>query len=630
MSGKIIDMSTRRNGTDNADAENREKVHAKRLSEAPAIADLLRNTPRLEPSTRAIFARNLHRMIEEMSPRASSSSLRRVFEIAFGRDFDSKYKKRKRFVCAIEEEAPVEGFAAHGADYVSLAEAVADFAHDGQPANAIDQARKRAILQLIIGSEYEEQRAPEARLKDEAVASLLGCFDWMVRKVEAEVDLDAMRSVVEHEAVSAVIGSNGEVESLRGARTWDDLFPQRLPFEGDEVYEAREREWFRANWHPAKRALFDTFPGYGNPRTKAEWQTFNAALHLGLSGGPNEEPVRIFDSELFDWGSGADERSSPFAPRVVLGEVYSPEEVAGFVMVEIDEDEIERELQQNAQDYDEAINRHALSEIAPEFDRDREYRTILEKAAAKALAAQFGYPDAWISKECGALSDLEDKIQEDQYQPPNDPWNKEVDTNIVARRQIELKLLCDYTTRRWRLCLALSQGIRVEHYMDREGVFGEKHYNQPFEHSINLGVPDVAPSLSIAANVFLHRSAPNRFMIYAVENYDLPRGYVFGIGIGWESIPSQPALDAMFTPIEDNKIEAHDIVAPLDRYWNKPAPAKIGTLAGMILRNLAYAPDEERYDRLLLQDAKRKAEMVRDFAAERRKEFDAAIKRVRE
>jgi hypothetical protein len=51
-------------------------------------------------------------------------------------------------------------------------------------------------------------------------------------------------------------------------------------------------------------------------------------------------------------------------------------------------------------------------------------------------------------------------------------------------------------------------------------------------------------------------------------------------------------------------------------------------LAGVILRNLGYAPDEERYDLILLKDAKKKAAMVAEFQNRRRGEFETAIKRL--
>lgn len=235
MSDNVIDMKSRRRATDHDDnAAQKKDAKQKRLGEARDIAARLRRTHRTDPSDRAIFAANLARMCDEVDPNGKTPLLA-IFETAFGKDFDAKYKKRKRFVCAAAEETPSEGFAAHGADYVDLAEATAKIVLQGQPTHAITQAKHRAILQLIEGSSLDDLRPPEARLKDEAVASLLECFDQMVRNVETEVDLNAMRAVVEYNAVSAVIDSDGNVQRLVPIETHEDRWPARQVDESEEA-----------------------------------------------------------------------------------------------------------------------------------------------------------------------------------------------------------------------------------------------------------------------------------------------------------------------------------------------------------------------------------------------------------
>lgn len=588
MSGNVIDIKTRRE-RDIGDREERlQKIHSQRLSGAPDIASRLRATSKIELKDRAIFARNLHRMCEEAAPRGGASTLRGIFEIAFGDDFDAKYKKRKRFVCSDDEDEPSEGFAAHGADFTRLAEAVVKVARKGSPADAITQAMNRATLQLVAGSSFDDQRPPEARLKDEAVATLLDCFDRMVRKVEAEVDLETMRAIIGHEAVSAVIGMDGTVERLETPKGDDDWGIEDI-------------------------------------------QTLSAARHIG-SCRKNEKQVRIWESDLNDPDNpelSASEAYAPFAPRVVLREIFTPEELSAVAVLEIDEVNIERDVEKSAQDYYSAIERHALSDVTPPFNRDRARRDLLATAAAKAFAARCGYLGSWISEECNSFDDVEARIEEDDYECPEDPWTDQTRYSVVYRRQIELKLLRDYTTGRWRLCLALARGV-PNFYHDSEGVYGIKKYTQPFEPSISLGITNLLADAGGMQIFFLHRKEKNCFILYGIKDEDYPREEVFGIGVGWLPIPSEPALDALLTHIEGSRIADHWIDPPIDIYWNKPAPAKSGTLAGMILRNLAYAPDEERYDLLLLEDAKAKAKMAQEFAKDRRNEFDVAIQRMKE
>ena len=128
-------------------------------------------------------------------------------------------------------------------------------------------------------------------------------------------------------------------------------------------------------------------------------------------------------------------------------------------------------------------------------------------------------------------------------------------------------------------------------------------------------------------SLFLLKVGDDRFMVFAVENEGGPEEFELGIRSGCLASPSEPCLAALFTAIKDGAIGDHRIEATLDAYWNRPAPAPGGTLAGMILRNLAYAPNDERYDLRLLADAKAKATLVADFARARREVFRAAIRR---
>ena len=61
-----------------------------------------------------------------------------------------------------------------------------------------------------------------------------------------------------------------------------------------------------------------------------------------------------------------------------------------------------------------------------------------------------------------------------------------------------------------------------------------------------------------------------------------------------------------------------------DEYRHVPAPS--GSFAELILRNLAYAPSEERIDNLMLSDAKKKYAAFQKLSIEREEEYRGAIK----
>lgn len=634
MSDNVYDLTTGQPlETHSQEQAQRKRDDAlrQRFEDAPDIAARLRGTHRVEPEDREVFAANLALMCQEAA-KEDSTSLRRIFEAAFGENFEAKYKKRKRFVCATDEDPPDE-FTAHGSDFVNLAEATAIIAHAGKPKATLDEAARRAILQLIAGSSHDDRRPLEARKADEAKAALGEAFEQIVHNAKSLVDLNAMRAVFEDDAVSAIIDGDGNVERLVVCETYvDERGPERDEGESDESYELRCGEHERSRMLPAQRALSDAAHSQHDDDELSE--TLSAVRHMGLLG-PNDRPVLYLPGSLDDPdvpAFSANLAASPFAPRVVVGAIYSPTDVAGAVLIEIDETEIERAVAKDALAYERAITRSKLAESAPEFDRAKAFRERLSSAALKVLAERVGYSDARTSDWCQSLDDLELKIEADARDTSEVLWTDGPEISVVARRQIELKLMRDSTTRWWRVCLGLSQGLPLCDFggSGREGVYGATDGDGCFVPSVFLGLSTVLWQSDEFAHCLLHKVSDNRFLVYLVEDAEFPKQRIFGIGMGWLSIPSELALDALLTPIEGGQYGEHEIDAPFHRHWNKPAPAKWNTLAGMILRNLAYAPDEERLDLLLLQDAKKKADMTRHFAEERRKEFETAIQRLKE
>ena len=472
---EVIDFGSRRERQGGERAKATAAETSRRLESAGEIAAELRRTHRIALGDRSVLAANLGRMWRGAFPKEAAPPLSKLFETAFGRQGPVQYKKRARFV-RFDGEDPDDTLNAHGANYVELAEAIAALAHDGQPADAVKQAKQRAILQLVEGSSFDRRRPPAARLRDEAVATLIDCCDRMVRRVEEAVDLAEMRATLQNDAVMAVIDDDGTVESLHGA-AWGrergqlrESDPHRRLEEALDACSESERmtETFRDDLE-ALRHLKLQFPNY--------------PLRLGPG-----------DLDLSDPDIDVSERWSRMAPRVVLGEVMTPvEQEAGVVLIDIDEGEIEQVVQDRKVSYGRAIARHGLTD-APAFDHVLARRDLLLwREAPRALARRYGYPDEEIDDKLHTLGALDERIEEDGFAPPRDPWEDKAPLTIWARRRIELQLAFDATTERWRLCLALVPGVGGGTFGPNGGfgsgwddVYG-LYDDESFEPSLNFG-----------------------------------------------------------------------------------------------------------------------------------------------
>jgi hypothetical protein len=568
-----------------------------RRAAAQEIAEALKKTHRTELSDRQIFASNLGRMWREAFPKDSAPPLAKLFEKVFGDEGPTQYKKRARFV-RFEDEDTDGTLNAHGRHFVELAAAIAAMAHEGQPADVVRLSEQRAILQLVEGSSFDRRRPPAARLRQEAVQALIDCFDRILKRVESEVDLSEMRATIQQDLLAAVIDEDGEIV--------------RLCEEADH-------------------------------RRKEDSERSSALRQLALPPLPNEIPITIWDSDLDLGPSDSDAlwRVSNLAPRVVLGDVFSPATLEGTLNLEIDEDAFERQLREAMTGYGDALARHGLSANVPDVDGQRIYRIQIERAVVKALARRFGYPDDWVEEACNSIHDLTARLREDDRQPPDDLWMDAPSLPIYARRRMALQLAFDAASDRWRLTLALVHGVG-DPFTPREGVYGIRRpytlfefepgrnvSSHVFEPCLNLGPrTSLLPSSMDKGSLFVDRVKPGRLMLYVVSEEVYPEEAVLGIRNGCLVFPSEPCLEALLKDTEYNRIDGHKVDVPFEQFMGWPAPAGWCTLAGLILRNLAYAPDAERYDLRLVADAKEKARLVAELAKARTETFQAAIRRI--
>jgi hypothetical protein len=588
------DPEHRRVRTDRARRDEIESQTRQRLNAAQDIAEALKKTHRTELSDRQVFASNLGRMWREAFPKDAAPRLASLFKEVFGDQGPTQYKKRARFV-RFDGEDPDGTLIAHRRHFVELAEKIAAMAHEGQPADAVRLSKQRAVLQLVEGSSFDRRRPPAARLRDEAVQALIDCFDQILKRVENEVDLAEMRATIQQDLLAAVIDGDGEIV--------------RLCEEADH-------------------------------RRRQDSQGSSAVMRFALPHLPNEIPLTVWDSDL-DLGSHDSDalwRVSNLAPKVVIGDVYSPATLEGTLNLEIDADVFERQLREAMSGYGDALAKHGLSASVPDADRQRIYRIQIERAVVKALARRFGYPD---DEECSSIHDLTARLRADDREPPDDLWVDPPSLPIYARRKLALRLAFDAAIDRWRLTLALVHGVG-DPFTPREGVYGIRRphtlfefepgrsvSSHVFEPCLNLGPrTGLLPSSMDKGSLFVDRVEPGRLMLYVVSEEVYPEEAVLGIRNGCLVFPSEPCLEALLKDTEYDRIDGHKVNVPFEQFMGWPAPAGWCTLAGLILRNLAYAPDAERYDLRLIADAKEKARLVADLAKARTETFKAAIRRL--
>jgi hypothetical protein len=73
---------------------------------------------------------------------------------------------------------------------------------------------------------------------------------------------------------------------------------------------------------------------------------------------------------------------------------------------------------------------------------------------------------------------------------------------------------------------------------------------------------------------------------------------------------------------------SHEVSLPFGEHWYRPCPGNTHSFAGLVLKNLAYSDESERYDKLLLADARRKEALLKAFSKARHDEYEQAISRL--
>ena len=611
--------------------DRKEETH-KRLRDADEIEAELRLPGNIRKPDRPILARNLGRIWERTFRGREAPPLSALFEAAFGNQAgEANHKKRKRFIRFDGEDLPEReseirdgDFAAKGHLFADIARAIKDIdiANHGKSDEDIRDERRRAILQLIEDSSLDKKVAPADRYRAEAQAELRKRLRQVTDLVEREVDLDRMEEIVSHDLIYAVIDwrdGTSRIKPPQSNHRHDRLERRLQPLTGDvprdvpyEKLSQRDRDL-----RDARRMLYDREDGGNQQSVWSGYEDFDVG----------EEWVHRWMHAYANWTFGYGDIDSP---RVVLGHVLTPVKPKnGVVRVKVDAGELRDEAERLSRACGSVVTSTSSDWLAGRTDTGSMLDLLVRRDAIKGLALAHGYTAHDIEKrDMRDISGLARAIEEDGN-APIDPWVKGESIGIVVRRRLEILLCPDFASGGWQPVLVLAQGVAVNNPDDhegREGDAGVKFMNGPFEPAINFGPQSSGVFSGYADSLFLCRVSDTDYVFFNLDgdgNIREEEAPFLGIPI---PIMSREGCAAM---LERLNACHHDLsLLPFDEHRDRPCPAEAYSLAGLVLKNLAYSDESERYDKLLLADARRKEALLKAFSKARRDEYEQAISRL--
>lgn len=238
MTGRIIDAK-HRFSNDRATpsiSEDEETVHLqwaernlRQKNEAAELRSKLTSIPRLDPADRKVLARNLGRAIERQPERRPTQIAAELLRIVYGEEGGaSREKKRKRYIRfdgePLTDHGPGEEYAAHGTDFLRLAEGLAALMGRGAP---VDVAKDQMLLFVCDGASFYGPSRPQI-LQD------LSLFDRFRQLMVGMVDRTVRASdVISYfdEAQHYTIKTHPEGMSDVGRDVMEALYRQTWPVE---------------------------------------------------------------------------------------------------------------------------------------------------------------------------------------------------------------------------------------------------------------------------------------------------------------------------------------------------------------------------------------------------------------
>ncbi|WP_018263987.1 hypothetical protein [Methylobacterium sp. WSM2598] len=566
-------------------AESLQQTRA-RLEEADQIAREVSSSRRVPEADRPLLARNLGRMIEAQGADKAHSRIADLFRRTFGSDgAASALKKRKRFIrldgeAMGEPDMPGE-YQADGRVFLRLAEGWAELARSGH--SSPDDVRRQAVLNLVENTGFDSRTRSSLRRSEAGRQEFTDRMDDVLAAVEAGAG-----------DLNAYFDAAGEID-----------------LEADIVrMDARTSFYLQNNL------------GWTNLRLPVPDPLDDDVPVIGPSG---------------ENGDRLDRSTHWLAPKVLIGFLYAPvpvDDAVSFTLRDMkgrpshDDELVQILIERYGPDrqalYETLVSEHRKdAESIPDYDfedieayvshRDAERACALRflqrlqselalpalpadlldleaERIRNALIEQYGLaPSGLIDASSESLSEVHFDIIKSGY------TSKKPLTAWVAHSVI-LSLHRERSTGRTRLAFTVSADeMRLEYdrviYRFPRGARDQGYSSSQFEDG--------------TVSCFMERD--DKGYLFGDE-FDLRLGSDLEGTRALHFIPGNQALDMAFRSVgRDLDVQYDAVFSPLYNDYPKAfSPAPPNTIAGSILRNLAYAPEGERLDELLLADARDK------------------------
>jgi hypothetical protein len=324
-----------------------------------------------------------------------------------------------------------------------------------------------------------------------------------------------------------------------------------------------------------------------------EWTQRN---HVGLSGRTGE----IRDVSLLDsggWGPMLNihedfegESENRIAPCLRLASIYSPFMPIGYLPITVSSSDIK------ATTVDDAVRVAMMKKLGVPAGRDEDWE----------------YDDGW---------------------PPlrsHHDWVDNIDElRIWVRRCLDIEIRFHPELDKWKCCLIVRAPRDGGWFEADRALFSNFDIYNPEASEpclVYLGMDSESFDNVHASRVGQNGSAET----YAIFHYEdgVPetiKDEFLWMDEGTFIIPGKNAFDLAFA---DTQVSEHKFAYEIETCAGQFTPAPHDSIAGAILRNLAYAPKDKRLDRLLIKDAAARVKLMEDLAKRCKSEYDAAITRL--
>ncbi|KST59934.1 hypothetical protein AO398_03380 [Methylobacterium sp. GXS13] len=587
-------------------AESLQQTRA-RLEEADQIAREVSLSRRVPEWDRPRLARNLGRMIEAQGADKAHSRIAELFRRTFvGDGAASALKKRKRYIRLDGEDTSdpdrLGEYQADGRVYVRLAESWAELAHTGS--SSTEDVRRQAVLNLIEGTSFDSRARSSLRRSE----------------VGRQCFIDQMNNVL-----ACVEAKAGDLNAYFDATDEIDLESDIVRVNaGTPFYLQNNLGW--TNLRLATADLLDNDdPVIGPSGENGDHIYGTLSLAPKVLIGFLYSPVVVDDAVSFTLQPTNGQSSHDDELVQILIERYGQDNEALYVRL-VSEYRTEAE---GVADYDfddfESYEAHLSATRACEC-RFRErlqsalalpslppiFLDLEEERIKSALIQQYGLkPQGLINPSSESLSDLRSDIMSSGY-------SADKPLIVWAAHSVILSLYRERSTGRPRITFTISTDeMRLEY--DRiicRLPYGpaDKGYSPD-----NYEEGDVSCFMERADRGYLFG---NEFDLRLASDLE-------GAG-SLNFLPAIQTVDLMFMPVGRDLSPQHKAVfRPMFKDYPKSiSPAPTNTIAGSILRNLAYAPTGERLDELLLADTKLKVDALRDLMNSEMNRYREGINRL--